>query len=294
MHRATPRNTSFRAFSAGGARALVDSVSDNPMMQEMAGSFMKGESRKEIEAPQNYGFSSVILPAKKGKDGQIEECAEAFMSFIGGNRSFPVAGIMDDRRHRPMGLKPGENAQYDDIGQMTLMRRAGLFLLSLDGPDESQQQGGAQGKAGDSGGQQKNVERMVSLRHVEKKKQERKKSGQGDSGGGGGGASAASAEQQAAQGGQQQQQDFKHEGESVNTEIRCTKGRIEFRSGDTVVGYYDKGKDAWYFKGKIVTMESDERIETIGPTFLGLEKTGQEAPKVSTIMGPAKKTNALV
>ena len=149
-----------------------------------------------------------------------------------------------------MGLKPGENAQYDDIGQMTLMRRAGLFLLSLDGPDTSQQ--GAQGKAGDSGGQQQNVERMVSLRHVEKKKQERKKSGQGDSGGGGG-ASAASAEQQAAQGGQQQQQDFKHEGESVNTEIRCTKGRIEFRSGDTVVGYYDKGKDAWYFKGRIVT-----------------------------------------
>ena len=31
---------------------------DNPMMQEMAGSFMKGESREEVEAPQNYGFTS--------------------------------------------------------------------------------------------------------------------------------------------------------------------------------------------------------------------------------------------
>ena len=103
MHRATPRNTSFRSFSAGGARALVDKVSDDPMMQEMAGSFMKGESRDKVEAPQNYGFSSVVLPAKKGKDGQIEECAEAFMSFIGGNRSFPVCSMMDDRRHRPMG-----------------------------------------------------------------------------------------------------------------------------------------------------------------------------------------------
>ena len=98
MHRATPRNTSFRAFSAGGARALVDSVSDNPMMQEMAGSFMKGESRKEVEAPQNYGFTSVVRRRPRARDGQIQECAEAFMSFIGGNRSFPVCGIMDDRR----------------------------------------------------------------------------------------------------------------------------------------------------------------------------------------------------
>ena len=83
-----------------------------------------------------------MLPAKKGKDGQIEESAEAFIGFQGGNRSFPVAYLMDDRRHRPMGLKPGENAQYDDIGQMTLMRRNGTYVLSLDSEDESQTQTG--------------------------------------------------------------------------------------------------------------------------------------------------------
>src|SRR5580765_5862221 len=176
MHRATPLNTSFRAFSSGGARGVVDKVDDDSLMQEMSGNFMKGETRDKVEAPQNYGFSSVIQPAKKGSDGQIEESAEHFTSFMGGNRSFPVGAIMDDGRFRPMGLKPGENSQYDDLGQMTLMRRNGLYLLSLDSEDESQQQQGGQGKADSGGGQSTKVERMVSLRHVEKKKQERQKS----------------------------------------------------------------------------------------------------------------------
>jgi hypothetical protein len=245
MHRATPVNTSFRSYSAGGARSVVDKADDSKMMQEMGGNFMKGETRDKVESPQNYGFTSVVRPATKGKDGQITESAEAFISFMGGNRSFPVAGVMDDRRYRPMGLKPGENAQYDDVGQMTLMRRTGLYLLTNDNPEEqsSQQQGGGGAaptlEASASGGQSQKVERFVSLRHVEKKKQERKKSG---GGGGGGGPSAQ---------GQQQQQDFKHEGESVNLEVRVNKKRIEFRSGDTVVGYYDKAGKTWVFIGKV-------------------------------------------
>jgi hypothetical protein len=218
------------------------------MMQESMGNFMSNEARKAIEAPQNYGFSSVVKAATKGADGKIKESAEGFVSFMGGNRSFPVMGIMDDRRYRPMGLKEGENSQYDDLGQMTLLRRTGLYLLSLDNPDDSQQQGGGAGGGGSgvgaldatgggNGGQQ--VERFVSVRHVEKQKQPRPQQG----GGAGGGATTGSTTTSS--------QDFKHEGESVNLEVRVSKKRIEFYSGEDVVGYYDKASTTWCFIGKV-------------------------------------------
>jgi hypothetical protein len=260
MHRATPLNTSFRAYSSGGARTMISGADDGKMMQEMAGNFMKGETRDKVESPQNYGFSSVVRAATKDAQGMIKEAAEGFVSFMGGNRSFPVCAIMDDRRHRPMGLKEGENAQYDDLGQMTLLRRAGLFLLSLDGPDDSQKQsGGGQGGSGGSSGQQQTVKRFVSIRHVEKKKQQRKggsvssADGSSSSSGSGGIGSArdTSGGSGSGQSGGQSQQDFKHEGESVNHEIRVSKGRIEFRSGDSVVGYYDGQSKTWVFIGKI-------------------------------------------
>jgi hypothetical protein len=253
MHRATPLNTSFRAYTSGGARTMIHSIDDGKMMQEMGGNFMKGENRDKVESPQNYGFSSVVRAATKDAQGMIKEAAEGFISFMGGNRSFPVCAIMDDRRFRPLGLKEGENAQYDDLGQMTLMRRAGLFLLSLDGPDDSQKQSGsgAPGQHDGSGGQGQTVQRFVSIRHVEKQKQKRGQQGGGGQGGSSGGSSAGTLAAGADGGQSQGQQDFKHEGESVNTEMRVTKGRIEFRSGDTVVGYYDKQSKTWCFIGKV-------------------------------------------
>ena len=274
MHRATPLNSSFRGYSSGGARSVVDKVDDDKMMQEMNGNFMKGETRDRVESPQNYGFTSVVLPAKKGKDGQIEESAEAFIGFQGGNRSFPVAYVMDDRRHRPYGLKPGENAQYDDIGQMTLMRRNGTYVLSLDSEDESQQQqsGGSGGatpaqQAESGGGKGKVVERMVSIRHVEKKKQERKKNSEQEQGDGqAGGAPAARAETGGQSGGQSKE--HKHEGEKVNTEVRLTKNRIEFRVGEKVVGFYDVKDDKWQFNAKDIHNEATNEIKDKAPKIL--------------------------
>lgn len=264
MHRQSPLTAGFVGYSGGGARSLVDTVDDETGMQEMKGSFMHGESRQKVESPQNYGFTSVVLPAKKGKDGQIEECAEAYISFLGGNRSFPVASVMDDRRHRPWGLKPGENAQYDDVGQMTLMRRNGLYLLTLDSEDTSQSSSGGGGaKAEGGGGQGKKVERMVSLRHVEKKKQERPKAKDqgGDQGQGGGAAGAQTrAESGGSSGGQSNGKDHKHEGESVNTEVRCTAKKIEILDGDTVVGVYDKQAKSWTFKTDKITVEAKNEL----------------------------------
>jgi len=283
MHRATPLNTSFRSYSSGGARTVIDQPDDDKQMQEMKGNFMKNETRDSVECPQNYGFTSVVLPAKKGKNGELEEGAEGFISFIGGNRSFPVCTVMDDRRHRPMGLKAGENAQYDDIGQMTLMRRNGLYMLTLDCEDDSQQssQGGGTTPAtqAESGGQKKVVERFVSMRHVEKPKQQRDNKSKDQSGGQSG--VAASQQQAATSGGGQQKKDFKHEGETVNTEIRCTKNRIEFRVGDTVVGYYDKSAKRWSFTGemRLGTDDAKHPVYGVGDGGTGntTDKTGEGA-----------------
>ena len=149
MHRFTPLAAAYVAFTGGGARSVVDKINDDPMMQEMTGNFMRGETRKAIEAPQNYGFTSVVMEATKGADGLIKESAEAFISFMGGNRSFPVATVMDDRRFRLKGLKPGDVAFYDHQQQQFHFNEKGGFLTGLKGkklrfsladPDEKQQQ----------------------------------------------------------------------------------------------------------------------------------------------------------
>src|SRR3974377_140662 len=108
MHRATPVMTSFRAAVSGGARTVIDQVDDSKLMQEMGGNFMKGETRRKVESPQNYGFTSVVMDADMGQDGSVSGSAEGFISFLGGNRSLPVCGVMDDRRHRLKDLQKGD------------------------------------------------------------------------------------------------------------------------------------------------------------------------------------------
>ena len=49
MHRQTPLTAGFVGYTSGGARALVDEINDKPMMQEMKGSIMYGETREKIE-----------------------------------------------------------------------------------------------------------------------------------------------------------------------------------------------------------------------------------------------------
>lgn len=136
MHRATPANSSFRAFSAGGARALLQKVGDAlPVddlkgVQEVAASFFKGEARKGIEHAQQYGMTSVPFDPDEGGLGP-----EAFVSFIGGNRSFPSMGPIDDRRHRMKGLEKGDVAMFGgkDTGQQLHMNGIGTFMSAFAG-----------------------------------------------------------------------------------------------------------------------------------------------------------------
>lgn len=137
VHRATGANAAYRAYTAGGARSTVGSADDSQFMQEMAGGMMSGEARKAIEAAQNYGFTSVVKDSIQGLTSMASGAAtkligsaETFMSFMGGNRSFPAAGNMDDRRHRLMNLDKGDSGMFSTQGakqQFQMSGQNGMF-----------------------------------------------------------------------------------------------------------------------------------------------------------------------
>ena len=156
MHLATPAMTSLRSYTGGGARSLIDQIDDSKLMQEMAGNFMKGESRKAVESPQNYGFTSVVMDATKDGTGNISASAEGFISFMGSNRSLPICSVMDDRRHRLKGLEKGDVAMFrtKDDGQQFHMTGDGGFWsaqtdktvrMQLVDKQQQQQQGSGSG-----------------------------------------------------------------------------------------------------------------------------------------------------
>ncbi|HKD36944.1 MAG TPA: hypothetical protein VKB78_09080, partial [Pirellulales bacterium] len=72
---------------------------------------------------------------------------------------------------------------------------------------------------------------------------------QGAQSGSGGGASAgtqaASNGGASSGGGQQGQQRYKHEGDSVLTQVKLDKGKIDFSDSGGTVGHYDNGKKDW-------------------------------------------------
>lgn len=130
VHRTVPSQGAYYGYTGGGCRSIVPEVNDKTLMQEANNATgMKGESWPNFEAPQNYGFSSVCADADKGKDGAMMG-AEAFISFMGSNRSFPVAGVMDDRRHRLKGLGKGSSAMFGlkDWGQQFLIHEDGMTM----------------------------------------------------------------------------------------------------------------------------------------------------------------------
>ena len=121
--------------------------------------------------------------------GKVMGCAETFISFMGGNRSFPVAGNMDDRRHRLNGLESGDIAlfrQATDYLQMHFTGDGGFWSAALDktvrmaliNKNSGQQQqsiggtpgaqqmdasggGGSSGAGGQGGQQQQNGQKSV-------------------------------------------------------------------------------------------------------------------------------------
>ena len=243
MHRNSLLETAGRVFHQA-VRMTLNSANDSPMMQELSFDGMISEGRKAVERIQHFGFTSMPLPRDQqqgqsgggggglgiGTTGQLKgAAAEGIALFMGGQRNHPVVIAVDDRRHRPMGLKPGENAQYDDQGQMTLLRRDGVYLVSTD--DDGSGNAPAATMLADGTSQKKT--RMVSLRHVVKKAQPRP--------------------------GGQNSGDYKHEGDTVNTEVRMTKGMMDFRTGDNSVASHDKDAAKWTFGGKVHEVTSSDQ-----------------------------------
>jgi hypothetical protein len=164
------------------------------------------------------------------------------ISYANGSRSHPVMTGTDDRRARPYGQQPGEGQFYSLEGSgQTVFHRVhgdsadGLYLVTLD------DQGGSGRKRPDGTAQQQQT-RQISIRHANKKKQRRKKqqmqSGQLDSGGGASTASTGELPDGSKSG-------YKHEGDSVNTEVQLNSSHINFNDGGGNVGFYDNGKKDW-------------------------------------------------
>jgi hypothetical protein len=207
-----------------------------------------------------------------GGGNMMAKAAEGIAVFLGGQRNHPVVLAVDDRRHRPMGMKPGESFQYDHQGQGTLIRAAATFIMSLDDEGDGNAPGGkmlrdAEGRAT---GKSEKKERFVSLRHVVKKKQDREKGGTPEKNlqtwiDAGWDYNKASVDERAEKASAPNHEDYKHEGDSVNTEVRCSKNRIEFRAGDKVVGYYDVKEDKWFFTGKTIHNKASENVKDEAP-----------------------------
>jgi phage gp45-like len=253
VQRHTPLASAIRAYTAGGSRATVGSIDDSKSMQEGNDcQGMRGESWGRMEAPQNYGFTSVVADADKDeKTGMYKDSAESFLSFPGGNRSFPVASVMDDRRHRLKNLAKdaakGAVAMFGlkEWGQQFLNCDKGMFMTG-------------------------NTERKLRFQLVENSNKEQQQS----AGGGGAGVSALAdggSSGASGSGGQQQSADEKkgqktlHK-QSSSTYMDVTSSAIQSTRGsgnhsvqdDMVINYHKDEKHSTHVTDKHVHMRFED------------------------------------
>jgi hypothetical protein len=316
-----------RVAQTGISRATIREVDDNHLCQECKnGDVGHSETHSDFEVWQPLGVTSVPMKQKEqqGQQGQQGgqgggggggggggdgggggaqfnknqpkgEACEMVMLYANGQRAHPI-GMPQDRRCRPYDMDPGEGGNYDVIDgkQMSPYFRNrgdskdGVYIVGCDA--EQQQQGGGGSGAGTqaaSGGGQ-STDRLISIAYTEKKKQSRKpqqQQGGGQSGGSGGSGASSS------QSGGQQQQRYKHEGDSVDTEVRLTKKQIQFykkasqsssgggaaaladssgggssggsnqRQDGELRGYWDNDSTSWWWKADSqITHDADQQI----------------------------------
>ena len=130
MHRYTPAGSAMRSYSSGGARSLIDEINDKGTMQENKSSFMKGESRSDIESPQNYGFTSVVHKADKDANGQITGNLNYDLDLFGKNRAAFAAATSEadaariDVEAARLTLTSAIASAYANLVQLTADRAA--------------------------------------------------------------------------------------------------------------------------------------------------------------------------
>jgi hypothetical protein len=298
-------------------RLTLNKGNDNPMMQEMSFDGMVKEGRKIVERMQSFGMSSIPMPRDEqegggqggGGGGDVANlkgaAAEGIAVFLGGQRNHPVVLAVDDRRHRPMGMKPGESFQYDHQGQGTLIRNAATYIMSLDDNGDGKAPGGkmlrdAEGRAT---GKSEEKERFVSIRHVVKKKQDREKGGSPEKNlqtwaDAGVDLSRLTPDELAEKASAPNHEDYKHEGDEVNTEMRASAKKIEFRTGDNVTGHYDKDAKEWQLnsggdKDKSVKVDGNHAHIKIGGSSIWVDQGGCWSSKPIQLKADPSSTEIL-
>lgn len=157
MKHNSTRTTADRHGNALG-RATLEQTDDTKPMQEIQSKNFSGEGMDTVEHVHPYGFSA--RPQVPDKVGGIKRAAEAFLSFIGGNRSHGVVVAVGDRRFRLFNLQPGEVGLHDDQGHQIHITRSGVFvsapkskkiigqIMADDTLPQNSQQGSQQAKYG--------------------------------------------------------------------------------------------------------------------------------------------------
>ncbi|SUJ15500.1 baseplate assembly protein [Shigella sonnei] len=102
------------------SRAVITAVDSARKCQSVGLKMIAGDQKQHVEHLEPYGFTSA---AQNG--------AEGVALFPAGDRSHGVVVVVADRRYRLKGLKRGEVALYDDLGQSVVLTRSGIVV---DGP----------------------------------------------------------------------------------------------------------------------------------------------------------------
>lgn len=114
-------STMLRRLGMLAARAIVRRVDDSVARQRLQVEVFKDELCDRVEHLQNYGYTSCP-----------HEGAEAIVLSPNGRREQSVVIVVDDRRYRLKGLKAGEVALYDDLGNRVLLLRDRLRIEGKD------------------------------------------------------------------------------------------------------------------------------------------------------------------
>lgn len=172
MRHSTSRTAADR-HASGLGRTVFEEADDSKPMQESKHSLFKGEQQQKIEHVHPYGFTAV--PKKPTGSGMMRRAAEAFMSFLGGNRSHGIAVVVGDRRYRLYKLEEGEVALHDDQGQQVHLKRDGVWAsvpnskqikMQIMDDDQMPQDNSGSGGAGGGGGTGSGEQQMGQVKQA--------------------------------------------------------------------------------------------------------------------------------
>lgn len=101
------------------ARGRLTGKDGSLPMRTIQAELFAGDVRDNVEHFEPYGFSS-----------EPHHDAEPLVLSLAGNRNHTVAVCVADRRYRLVGMKTGEVAIFDDIGQKVHLTRNGIEVVT--------------------------------------------------------------------------------------------------------------------------------------------------------------------